>query len=63
MGSLRFLGFLPSLKVLRLRGNRIETLYCKPNPEDKVFKKGLFGMPSLELLDVSQNLLQFMYGL
>lgn len=53
MGSLRFLGFLPSLKVLRLRGNRIETLYCKPNPEDKVFKKGLFGMPSLELLDVS----------
>lgn len=57
MSSLRCLGFLPTLKILRMRQNKIETLYCKPNPEDKVFKKGLFGMPGIELLDVSQNLL------
>jgi Leucine-rich repeat (LRR) protein len=48
MSSLRCLGFLPTLKILRLKSNKIETLYCKPNPEDKVFKKGLFGMPSIE---------------
>jgi hypothetical protein len=30
MSSLKAVGYLPTLKILRLRGNRIETLYCKP---------------------------------
>lgn len=63
LSSLRCLGFLPTLKILKLRQNKIETLFCKPGPDDKNFKKGLFGMPSLELLDVSSNLLQYLYGL
>lgn len=55
MISLRGFGFMPSLKVLRLKANRIETLFVKPNPDEKNFRKGLFGMPNLELLDVSFN--------
>jgi len=61
--SLKALGFLPHLKVLRLRDNKIETLFVKPAPEDKNFRRGLFGLPGLELLDVSQNALQYLYGL
>ena len=55
MSSMRCFGFLPNLKTLRLRQNRIITLFLKPSPEDKNFRKGLFGMPALELLDVSNN--------
>jgi len=39
------------------------TLFLKPSPEDKNFRRGLFGTPSLELLDVSNNSLQYLYGL
>lgn len=55
MSSLKGFGFLPNLKILRLKANRIETLFCKPSPDDKNFRRGLFGMPGLELLDVSYN--------
>jgi Leucine-rich repeat (LRR) protein len=61
--SLKALGFLPHLKVLRLRDNKIETLFVKPALDDKNFRRGLFGLPGLELLDVSQNALQYLYGL
>lgn len=53
MTSLKGFGYMPNLKALNLKSNRIETLFVKPNPEDKNFRKGLFGMPGLELLDVS----------
>ena len=55
MATLRGLGYLPTLKVLRLKSNRIETLFCKPSPEEKSLKRGLFGLPALEVLDVSFN--------
>jgi len=56
MASLKAIGHLPSLKVLKLRGNRIETLFCKPPPgEEKTFKRGLFGVQHLEFLDVAAN--------
>jgi hypothetical protein len=56
MASLKAIGYLPSLKILRLRGNRIETLFCKPPiQDDKTFKRGLFGVLNIEFLDVSSN--------
>jgi Leucine-rich repeat (LRR) protein len=56
MASLKAIGHLPTLRVLRLRNNRIETLFCKPpHSEEKNFKRGLFGLQSLEFLDVSSN--------
>lgn len=51
------------LKILKLRENRIETLFVKPGTEDRHFKRGLYGMPNLEFLDVSSNVLQYLYGL
>ena len=53
MVSLKGLGFLPNLKILRLRDNKIETLFCKPSPDDKNFRRGRVGLPGRELLDVS----------
>lgn len=55
LGSLRCFGNLPMLKILKLRENRIETLFVKPGMEDRNFKRGLYGMPNLEFLDVSSN--------
>ena len=63
MSSLRGFGHLPQLQILKLRENKLETLFCKPGPEDRNFKRGLFGMPSLQFLDVSNNQLQYLYGL
>ena len=45
MQSLKAIGYLPTLKILRLKGNRIDTLYVKPHgSDDKNFKRGLFGV-------------------
>jgi Leucine-rich repeat (LRR) protein len=55
MSSLRGFGNLPQLKILKLRENRIETLFVKPGMDDRNFKRGLYGMPNLEFLDVSSN--------
>ena len=49
---------------MKLRENRIETLFVKPGIEDhRNFKRGLYGMPNLEFFDVSSNQLQYLYGL
>jgi Leucine-rich repeat (LRR) protein len=53
MTSLKSFGFLPSLKILRLKSNRLETLFLKPGLDEKNFRKGLLGLPGLEMLDVS----------
>lgn len=56
MQTLKAIGYLPALKILRLRGNRLETLYVKPQGgDDRNFKRGLFGVQGIEFLDVSQN--------
>jgi Leucine-rich repeat (LRR) protein len=64
MQSLKSIGFLPTLKILRLRGNKIETLFVKPvTTDEKNFRRGLFGVLNIEFLDVSSNQLTYLYGL
>lgn len=56
MQSLKAIGYLPTLKILRLKGNKIDTLFVKPaGGDEKNFKRGLFGVLGVEFLDVSQN--------
>jgi Leucine-rich repeat (LRR) protein len=59
--TLRGFGYLPKLRILKIKANRLETLFCKPN--DDGYPKGLFGLPGLEVLDVSYNNLHDLYGL
>ena len=35
MQTLKSIGNLPTLKILKIKNNRIETLFCKPPSEDK----------------------------
>ena len=63
MSSLRGFGNLPMLKILKLRDNRLETLFVKIAPDERGNRRGLYGMPNLEFLDVSSNQLQYLYGL
>lgn len=55
MSSLRGFGNLPMLKILKLRDNRLETLFVKISPDERGNRRGLYGMPNLEFLDVSSN--------
>lgn len=41
--TLRGFGYLPKLKILKIKANRLETLFCKPNEDG--YPKGLFGLP------------------
>jgi len=41
--TLRGFGYLPKLRILKIKANRLETLFCKPN--DDGYPKGLFGLP------------------
>lgn len=41
--TLRGFGYLPKLRILRVKANRLETLFCKPNEDG--YPKGLFGLP------------------
>lgn len=69
--TLRGFGYLPKLRILKIKANRLETLFCKPNEDG--YPKGLFGLPvihfifnylqGLEVLDVSYNNLHDLYGL
>lgn len=51
---------MPNLKILILQSNKIETLHCN---NDISIAKGLNGCQSLEILDLSINLLKDFYGL
>ena len=59
--SLRCFGYLPKLKVLKMKQNKIQNLFCKLNEDG--YPKGLFGLPSLEYLDLSFNCIQNLQGL
>lgn len=54
------LGQLPNLKILILSQNKIESLLY---PTDFNQKKGLNGCQSLEILDLSNNILKELNGL
>lgn len=52
MITLKAIGYMPALKILRMRNNRLETLFVKPASEEKSAKRGLFAVSGLEFLDV-----------
>ena len=41
--TLRGFGYLPKLRILKVKSNRLDTLFCKPN--DDGYPKGLSGLP------------------
>lgn len=58
--SVKMLGNLPTLKILILQANKIETLHFN---SDLTVLKGLNGCQNLEILDLSNNILKDFYGL
>lgn len=61
LATLRGFGYLPQLKILKMKQNRLESLFCKLNEDG--YPRGLFGLHGLEVLDVSYNSLHDLYGL
>lgn len=59
--TLKGFGYLPQLRILKIKQNRLESLFCKLN--DDGYPRGLFGLHGLEVLDVSHNSLHDLYGL
>ena len=58
--TMKMLGHLPSLSILVLQHNKIETLLCTP---DSSLNKGLNGCQNLYILDLSHNYLKDFNGL
>ena len=58
--SVRMIGLMPSLKILILNSNKIETILYS---SDINVKKGLNGCQNLEILDLSNNNLKDFNGL
>ena len=64
LSSMKGFGFMPQLKILKLKSNRIESLFCKPKEGDTSgYPPGMFGLFGLEFLDVSNNSLTDLFGL
>jgi len=61
LATMRGFGFLPNLRILKLKQNRLESLFCKLNEDG--YPRGLFGLNGLEVLDVGYNSLHDLYGL
>eukprot|EP01017_Pseudomicrothorax_dubius_P006461 TRINITY_DN11840_c0_g1_i2.p1 TRINITY_DN11840_c0_g1~~TRINITY_DN11840_c0_g1_i2.p1 ORF type:complete len:395 (+),score=114.40 TRINITY_DN11840_c0_g1_i2:52-1236(+) len=67
--SFRSFSFLPSLKILILHSNKLESFHTpipnNPTSQQEIanFKKGLNGLQGLEILDVSNNQLKDFFGL
>jgi len=47
--SLRGFGYLPNLRILKIKQNRLESLFCKLN--DDGYPRGLFGLHGLRQID------------
>ena len=41
--TLRGFGYIPKLRILKVKANRLETLFCKPN--ENGYPRGLLGLP------------------
>ena len=52
--TLRGFGYLPKLRILKIKANRLETLFCKPN--DEGYPKGLFGLPVTKSIQIIINI-------
>ena len=59
--TLKAVGFCPHLRVLSVSSNQLKTLFTYTSEEGA--PRGLLGLPSLQVLDISNNFLQDMYGL
>lgn len=59
--TMRGFGYLPNLRVLKLKQNRLDSLFFKP--KENGYPIGLFGLHRLEYLDVSYNNLNDLHGL
>jgi len=59
--SMRGFGFLPQLRILKIKQNRLESLFCQVNEDG--YPRGLSGLHVLEVLDVSYYILHNLYGL
>lgn len=59
--TLKCFGSMPRLRILKVKANRLDTLFCRPS--DSGQPKGLLGLTGLEFLDVSHNNLHDLYGL
>ena len=59
--TLKAVGGCPHLRVLSVSGNQLKTLFTYTSEEGA--PRGLLGLPSLQVLDISNNFLQDMYGL
>lgn len=53
MQTLKGFAQMPKLKILIIKANRLSSLFCRPS--ETGLPKGLLGLTSLEVLDISYN--------
>jgi hypothetical protein len=55
--TLRGFGYLPKLRILKVKANRLETLFCKRN--DDGYPKALFGLPVIKNQFINVSIIGF----